>query len=160
MDRHVRLLLQLLFAVGQQTKRVETLVFSTSVTRVTRQLRAPSFCEAMRRIGEMVDHWSGGTRIGDSLARVNADYKAMEDRHTTVFLCSDGWETGSPEVLARELKRMRRRVKGIVWLNPLIGTEGYEPLVRGLQAATPHVDRFVPASDVAHLKRLPGLLRH
>ena len=159
MDRHVRLLLELLYAIGQRTKRVETFVFSTSVTRVTRQLMAPSFGEAMRRIGDMVDHWSGGTRIGESLARINAEYEAMQDRYTTVFVCSDGWETGAPEVLEREMRRMRRRVRRIAWLNPLLGSEGYEPLAGGLQAAMPHVDQFVPASDLAHLKRLPRLLR-
>ena len=81
------------------------------------------------------------------------------DRYTTVFLLSDGWETGDPEQLSRELRRMRRRVRRIVWLNPLLGTEDYQPLARGLQASMPYVDDFVSALDVAHLKRLPQLLR-
>lgn len=159
MDRHVRLLLQLVYAVGQHTKRVETFVFSTSVTRVTRQLKAPSFAEALERVGSAVDHWSSGTRIGASIAQINTDYEALEDRYTTVFLLSDGWETGDPEALAREMRRMRQRVASVVWLNPLLGTQDYQPLARGLQAVAPYVDCFVPATDVAHLKRLPQLLR-
>ena len=159
MDRHAHLLLQLIYAVRQNTSRVEAFVFSTSVTRVTRELKAPSFGEALRRIGGAVDHWSGGTRIGECLARINADYGSLQDRYTTVFLLSDGWETGDAEVLAREIRRMRRRVRSVVWLNPLLGTRDFEPLTRGLQAVMPHVDHFVSAMDISQLKRLPELLR-
>ena len=159
MDRHAKLLLQLAYAVSQQTKRVETFVFSTSVTRVTRELAAPSFSEALARISGRVKHWSGGTRIGESLARMNGEFGELQSRHTTVFLLSDGWETGEPEGLAREMRRMQRRVRSIIWLNPLMGTRDFAPLSRGLQAVSPYVDHFVSAMDVGHLKRLPALLR-
>ena len=157
MDRHTRLLLQLAYAVAQRTSRVETFVFSTSVTRVTRELGAPSLGEALAGISRAVDHWSGGTRIGESIARINA--QALQDRYTTVFVLSDGWETGEPESLAREMRRMRRRVRSVVWLNPLLGTRDYEPLSRGLQVVMPYVDHFVSAMNVSQLKRLPQLLR-
>ena len=159
MDRHARLMLRLAHAVGQQTGRVETFAFSTAITRITRALAAPNFDEALFRAGRAVEHWSGGTRIGESLRVVNTMYEHLEDRFTTVFLLSDGWETGDPVGLARELSRMRLRVRGLVWLNPLAGTEDFEPLARGLQAAMPYVDHFVPAGDVEGLRRLPGLLR-
>ncbi len=159
MDRYARLLLQLMFAVGQHTKRVEAFVFSTTVTRVTRELSSPSFSEALTRIGGAVNHWSGGTRIGESLADLNTNYDYLLNRHTTVFLLSDGWETGDPDDLAQALRRIQRRVRSVVWLNPLLGTRDFQPLARGLQAAVPYVDHFVPAADVEHLKRLPALLR-
>ncbi len=159
MERHARLLLQLVFAVTQHTKRIETFVFSTSVTRVTRQMSAPSFSEALRRVGSVVEHWSGGTRIGECIARMNAEHEGIQDRYTTVFLLSDGWETGDPALLASELRSMRKRVRRVVWLNPLLGTRDYEPLARGLQAVTPYVDDFVSARDIGSLKSLPKLLR-
>ena len=159
MDRYARLMLQLVYAVSQHTKRVEVFVFSTTLTRVTRELKAVSFDELLRRVGRIVDHWSGGTLIGDCLRRLNADYATLQDRHTTVFVLSDGWEAGSPDTLAREMRRLRRRVRSVVWLNPLLGTRDYEPSTRGLRAALPHVDRFASARDIAHLKRLPELLR-
>ena len=159
MDRYARLLLQLMFAVGQHTKRVEAFVFSTTVTRVTRELSSPSFSEALTRIGRAVNHWSGGTRIGESLADLNTNYDYLLNRHTTVFLLSDGWETGDPDDLAQALRRIQRRVRSVVWLNPLLGTRDFQPLARGLQAAVPYVDHFVSAADVEHLKRLPALLR-
>lgn len=159
MERHVELLLQLAYAVAQHTSRVETFVFSTSVTQVTKELGAPSFAEALRRVGGVVRHWSGGTKIGESLSQINTQYEHLLTRYTTVFLLSDGWDTGDPDSLAREIRRMRRRVRSFVWLNPLLGTEDYQPLTRSLQAALPHVDHFVSAMDVQHLKRLPELLR-
>ncbi len=159
MDRYALLLLQLAFAVGQRTKRVETFVFSTEATRVTREMSVPSFGEALRRISAAVSHWSGGTRIGESVASINASCEHVQDRFTTVFLLSDGWETGDPATLARELARMRLRVRKLIWLNPMAGTKDFQPLARGLRAAMPHVDHFIPASSVEHLKRLPALLR-
>ena len=159
MDRHARMLLQLLYAVAQRTKRVEAFAFSTSVTRLTRELRASSYGEALHRVGRAVDHWSGGTRIGESLAKINSEYWELQDRHTTVFLLSDGWETGEPGELARQMRRMQRRVRNVVWLNPLLGTKDYEPLTRGLQSVMPYVDHFVSAKDIGHLRRLPQLLR-
>ena len=159
MERHVQLLLQLIFAVTQHTKRVETFVFSTSATRVTRELSAPSFSEALARIGHAARHWSGGTRIGEALAHVNSRYEYVLNRYTTVFLLSDGWDTGEPERLSQEVQRMRRRVHRVVWLNPLLGSEDYQPLTRSLQAALPHIDHHASARDVESLKRLPALLR-
>ncbi len=159
MERYANLLLQLVYALGQRAGRIETFVFTTSLTRVTRQLRAPSFGEAMAGVGEQVSHWSGGTRIGECLATLNRDHAHLLDRSTSVVLLSDGWETGKPEALAEELGRIKRRVRRLVWLNPLMGTPGYEPLTVGLQAARPHVDVFASAMDLEHLKRLPRVLR-
>ena len=159
MDRHAKLLLQLLYAMDRMTSQVESFVFSTSLTRITRMLRAPSYTEALERVGRAVDHWSGGTRIGESLATLNSAHGHLQTRYTTVFLLSDGWETGDPEALAREVGRMRRRVRRVVWLNPLLGTEGYEPLARGLRAVEPFVDHAVSAMDLDHLRVLPNLLR-
>ena len=159
MDRHAGLLLQLVYALAQRTGRVETFVFSTSLTRVTRYLRAPSFSESLSSISDAVKHWSGGTRIGECLATLNRDYAHLLDRSTSVFLLSDGWETGDPERLAQELERLRRQVRRLIWLDPLLGTPDYAPLSVGLQAARLHVDTFASALNLEQLKRLPALLR-
>ena len=159
MDRYAKLLLQLVYALGQRAGRVETFVFSTSLTRVTRQLRAPSLLEALRRTSDQVPHWSGGTRIGECLATLNRDYAHLLDRDTSVLLMSDGWETGDPDHLARQLGMLRGKVGRLGWLNPLLGTQDYAPLTLGLEAARPHVDFFASAADLEQLKRLPRLLR-
>ena len=159
MERHTQLLLQLIFAVSHHTKRVETFIFSTSAARVTREIGAASFGEALRRIERVSADWSGGTRIGDSLAYVNTQHEHILSRHTTVFLMSDGWDTGEPQRLALEAQRMRRRAHRLVWLNPLLGSADYEPLTRSLQAAMPHIACHASARDIESLRRLPGLLR-
>lgn len=159
MERHTQLLLQLVFAVSHHTKRVETFIFSTSAARVTREIGAASFGEALRRIERVAADWSGGTRIGDSLAHVNTQYEHILNRHTTVFLMSDGWDTGEPQRLALEAQRLRRRAHRLVWLNPLLGSADYEPLTRSLQAAMPHIACHASARDIESLRRLPGLLR-
>lgn len=159
MDRHAQLLLQLAFAVAQQTRRVETFVFSTGAARITRELNAPSFGEALGRVGRVTADWSGGTQIGGSLAQINGRHGDLLTRHTTALLVSDGWDTGEPERIAAEARRLRRRVHRLVWLNPLLGSEGYEPTARSLAAALPYVDCHASARDVTALKRLPGLLR-
>ena len=159
MDRHAELLLQLVYSLGQRGGRVETFVFSTSLTRVSRYLKAPTFGEGLDRVGRAVQHWSGGTRIGECLGALNVDYPHLIDGSTSIFLLSDGWETGDPDRLAREMALLRRRARRIVWLNPLLGTPGYEPLTLGLQASLKYVDTFASALDIDQLRRLPRLLR-
>lgn len=159
MDRHAQLLLQLAYAVAQQTRRVETFVFSTGAVRVTRELGAPSFGEALGRVGSIAADWSGGTQIGGSLGQISSRHGDLLTRHTIALVASDGWDTGDPERLALEARRLRRRVHRLVWLNPLLGSEGYEPTTRSLQAALPYVDCHASARGVDALKRLPGLLR-
>ena len=134
-------------------------MFSTSLTRVTRQLRSPSFQEGLGKVAKMVRHWSGGTRIGGCLEAFNRDHGTLLRPGTTVFIVSDGWDTGEPDHLARQLAHIRRRADRLVWLNPLLGTPGYAALTRGLQAARPHVDLFASALDLDRLGWLPGLLR-
>ena len=159
MDRYAKLLLQVVYALGQRAGRVETFVFSTSLTKVTREMRAPTFQVALEQVGDKVRHWSGGTRIGESLKTLNGEYGQLLERNTTLVLLSDGWDTGAPDDLAGELAKLKRRVYQVVWLNPLLGTPDYQPLTQGLQAARPHVDLFASARNLEQIKRLPAYLK-
>jgi uncharacterized protein with von Willebrand factor type A (vWA) domain len=153
MDLYSRFLLQFLFALQHVFGRVETFTFSTRLTRVTEHLRARSYRQMLRRLAEVRD-WSGGTRIGDSLAQFNREYPHLVDRRTIVILLSDGWDTGEPEVLSAALMRIRRRAGRVIWLNPLLGNPSYEPLTRGMAAALPLVHDFAPAHNLAALRDL------
>ena len=159
MDRYAKLLIQVVYALGQRAGRVETFVFSTALTRVTREMRAPTFHGALQQVGDKVRHWSGGTRIGGSLKTLNVEYGQLLERNTTLVLLSDGWDTGDPDDLAGELAKLKRRVYQVVWLNPLLGTPDYQPLTQGLQAARPHVDLFASARNLEQIKRLPAYLK-
>jgi len=159
MDLYARLLLQFLYALQNAFARVETFVFSTRLSRVTDELRAPGYREALGGLSARVHDWSGGTRIGESLSTFLAGWPRLVEHRTVVVVLSDGWETGDPEVLGEVLATLRRRAGRLVWLNPLLGTPGYEPLTRGMQAALPHLDVFAPANDLASLEQLARYLR-
>jgi hypothetical protein len=153
MDLYSRFLVQFLFAIQSVFRRVETFTFSTRLTRITDHLRARSYRQVLRRLAEVRD-WSGGTRIGESLAEFNREYGRIIDRRTIVIILSDGWDTGDPEALATEMLRIKRRAARVIWLNPLLGNPSYEPLTRGMAAALPLVDHFAPAHNLASLRDL------
>lgn len=157
MDLYTRFLLQFLFALQNVFGKVETFTFSTRLTRVTDFLRARSYRVVLQRLTEVRD-WSGGTRIGESLARFNRDWPSLVDRRTIVIVLSDGWDTGEPEVLAEELMRIKRKAGRVIWLNPLLGNPSYEPLTRGMAAALPLVDVFAAAHNLYALRQLASKL--
>ncbi len=157
MDLYSRFLLQFLFALQNAFGRVETFTFATRLTHVSALLRGNSYRLALRRLAEVRD-WSGGTRIGEALRDFNAGWSLLVDRRTIVLILSDGWDTGDPELLADEMLALKRRAARVVWLNPLLGDPGYEPLNRGMAAALPFVHRFAAAHNLASLRELAGHL--
>ena len=157
MDLYSRFLLQFLFALQSVFGRVETFIFSTRLTRITELLRGRSYRQVLRRLTEVRD-WSGGTKIGESLAQFNREWPHLVDRRTIVIVLSDGWDTGEPDVLATELMRIKRRAARVIWLNPLLGNPSYEPLTRGMAAALPLIDDFAAGHNLAALRDLAGRL--
>ena len=157
MDLYSRFLMQFLFALQSAFARVETFTFSVRLTRVTEYLKARSYREVLRRLTAVKD-WSGGTKIGESLAEFNRGWPSLIDRRTIVIVLSDGWDTGDPDLLAAELLRIKRRAGRVIWLNPLLGNPSYEPLTRGMAAAVPLVHRFAAAHNLAALRDLAGSL--
>jgi uncharacterized protein with von Willebrand factor type A (vWA) domain len=151
MNLYSRVLVLFLFALQQAFARVETFAFSTRLTRITSHLKSHSYREALDRLTAVSD-WSGGTRIGESLSTFTRHHGRLVDHQTLVIVLSDGWDTGDPAVLARELATIRRRARGVIWLNPLLGRPGYQPLTRGMAAALPHLDGFAPAHNIESLR--------
>ena len=154
MDLYSRFLLQFLYALQGTVARVESFVFSTSLRRVTSVLREGEYGQALRGLAAEVHEWSGGTRIGESLAAFNRDFAEMVDGRTVVVILSDGWDTGDPALLGEEMRSLRLRGRKLIWLNPLLGSPGYEPLTQGMQAALPHVTVFAPAHNLTSLRAL------
>jgi len=155
MERYARLLLHFAHGIGQQQRRVEAFLFSTSLTRVTRQLRLRSVNRAAVAVSEAVPHWSGGTRIGYALQQFRRVWSRRVMREgPVVLLISDGWDRGDPDLLKQQVAWLQRSCHRLIWLNPLIGTTGFEPLTRGLKAALPYVDDFLPARTLTDLSQL------
>jgi uncharacterized protein with von Willebrand factor type A (vWA) domain len=154
MDLYSRFLLQFLYALQHAFARVETFAFSTRLVRITDALARDSYRAALDELASTESGWSGGTKIGASIAQFVVRYPRLVDRRTVVVLLSDGWDTGEPEVLSDAMSAIHRRAGRVVWLNPLLGSPTYQPLTRGMQAALPHVDVFAPAHNLSSLEAL------
>ena len=160
MERHSRLLLRFIQALSAASEvRTESFVFGTRLTRVTRLLRDRDRDRALARVADSVNDWAGGTRIGDSFRTFNQRWARRSLRTSgVVVVVSDGWDRGDPAMVAAETARLRRNCHRLVWLNPLAGTPGYQPLAGGMRAAFPYIDDFLPAGTVASLERLGEIL--
>ncbi len=155
MERYSRMLLHFAHALTSRHRRVEAFLFSTQLTRITRQLGARRPDEALAAVSRSVPDWSGGTRIGGAIKEFHQRWgRRVLNGGPVVLLISDGWDRGDPHVLKEQIARLQRRCYRLVWLNPLIGTMGYSPLTRGLQAALPYVDDFLPARTLTNLADL------
>ncbi len=160
MERHSRLLLRFIQALSAASSvKTESFVFGTRLTRVTRLMRDRDRDRALSRVAESVNDWAGGTRIGESSREFNQRWARRTLRTSgVVVVVSDGWDRGDPAIVATETARLRRNSHRLVWLNPLAGTPGYQPLAAGMRAAYPYIDDFLPAGTVASLERLGEIL--
>lgn len=159
MDRFTPHFLQFLHALQTETGGVRTFAFSTQLYDLTPSLRQKNADDMLATLAATVDRWSGGTSIGTSLEAFNARYApAVVSPRTVTIIFSDGWERGDLAVLRREMAALSRRSYRVLWLNPLAGREGYQPLAAGMAAALPFVDIFLPATNLADLERLKTTL--
>ena len=140
------------YALQKYFKRVDTFLFSTQLTEITSALRARQLRDALESLAGHAAGWSGGTKIGESLQKLTQlQGRRLFSRDTVFMVLSDGWETGDPAVLAEELSAIKRRVRKLIWLNPLLGMADYEPITRGMSAALPYIDVFAPAHNLESL---------
>lgn len=154
MDLYSQVFLQFVYELQNSFARVETFVFSTKLERITGHLRNNHYRNALERLGRNIRGWSGGTLIGASLASFNSGWPKLVDKRAVVVILSDGWDTGEPEELGAALDKLRRRAGRLIWLNPLLGSPAYQPLVRGMQAAIPYIDVFAPLHNLESLRTL------
>lgn len=159
MDRYSRLLLRFVHALEHGLDTVEVFVFSTRLTRITRELRKRDVDSAIEQVVKSVDDWSGGTRIGEAIKTFNFKWARRVLRSgATVIMISDGWDRGDPQLLSKEMSRLQRSCRRLIWLNPLLGAPGYQPLTQGIRAALPFVDAFLPIHNMESLEALARLL--
>jgi uncharacterized protein with von Willebrand factor type A (vWA) domain len=159
MAPYSRALLQFAFAAMSAGRRVEVFCFGTRLTRVTRTLRTKDPDRAMHEVARLVADWEGGTRIGESLKALLDEWSQRAAiRGAVAVVCSDGLERGEPDLMRDQMARLRRLVHKIVWVNPLKGSPRYEPLARGMAAALPSVDVFLPGHNLESLEELSRAL--
>jgi uncharacterized protein len=164
MERYARMLLHFMCSLSGGLDRVEAFVFATRLTRVTHEISRRGAVETLPKMPRRVPDWGGGTRIGEALRRFNVQWARRVLSHSAVvLLISDGWDRGEPDLVRREMGRLQRSCHRLIWLNPLLGSADYQPLTRGMQAALPFVDDFLPVHNLAsldalaeHLNRIPA----
>jgi hypothetical protein len=159
MEPYARALVMFLQAMTTAGRRVEAFAFGTRLTRLTPHLAGRDPTAALARAGAAMPDWGGGTRIGQSLAAYNRGPGRALTRGAVVVIVSDGWERGDLAELDRELERLARAAHALVWVNPLKGHAGFEPVAGGMRTALRHVDVFLPGHNVASLEELAGALR-
>lgn len=160
MQKYSEMLLHFVHGAQLRFHRVETFVFATRLTRITRQLRRRDAGQALRQVADAVPDWSSGTRIGEAMHRYNKVWsRRVGSGGPVVLIISDGWDTGEPALLAAEMRRLSRSVHRIIWLNPLAGHEGFTPEARGMAAALPYIDDLVAGGTARNLAELIDLLQ-
>ncbi len=159
MERYSRMLIHFLHTMAASRHSVETFVFGTRLTRITRTLRLRDIDDAVSEVSQRVNDWSGGTRIGESIKAFNYTWARRVLRSgAVVLIISDGWDRGEVQLLEREMGRLARSCHRLLWLNPLLGFQDYEPLTRGIKAALPHVDHFLPVHNLESMEQIAEIL--
>jgi uncharacterized protein len=140
--------------------RAEAFVFSTRLTRLTRQLAGRDADLALARAGAASSDWAGGTRLAEGIGRFVADHgRRGLARGAVVVVLSDGWAQDDPEDVADAMRRLRRLAHRVVWVNPRRASPGYAPLVGGMAAALPFCDAFVSGHSLAALEQVVAAVR-
>ena len=159
MSRYSRLLLHFMHAVTNDRDRVHTFLFGTRLTNVTRHLRQRDIDLALDKVSGVVEDWSGGTRMGACLADFNAHWsRRVLGQGAVVLLISDGLDREGAAGLAVEMERLHKSCRRLIWLNPLLRYDAYEPKSQGARAIMPHVDEFRPVHNLESLSDLTRVL--
>jgi hypothetical protein len=159
MGRYTRMLLHFLHAITNDRDRVYTFLFGTRLTNVTRHLRYKDIDVALDRCNDAVEDWSGGTRIGEALKYFNKHWsRRVLGQGAVVILISDGLDRDAGRGLAIEMERLHKSCRRLIWLNPLLRFEGFEPKSQGIRAILPHVDEFRPVHNLESLAQLVAAL--
>ena len=158
MEPYARAMIQLLYCAAGGA-RAEVFTFATRLTRLTPALSRTMPAVALQRAGQAAPDWLGGTKIGESIKEFNDLYgRRGMARGAIVVIISDGWDTGDPEILRREMERLSLVAYRIVWVNPRTKSASYQPLAGGMAAAWPHCDAVVSAHTLAALDQLSDAL--
>jgi|WetSurMetagenome_2_1015567.scaffolds.fasta_scaffold09115_5 uncharacterized protein len=159
MEVYSRFLVQFFYGLQNSLRGVETFVFSTRLSRITRILRKEGFEKALEKISREVPHWGGGTNIGECLREFNhQNAPNFLYRRTIVIIVSDGWDRGESSLLQEEMKKLRRKAYQIIWLNPLLGNPHYQHTSKGMKTALPFLDQFLPLHNLDSLIHLGEVL--
>ncbi|MEL6720576.1 MAG: VWA domain-containing protein [Bacteroidota bacterium] len=161
MDKYSFFLLRFVCMLRSYFEQVEAFLFSTHLVRITEYLDSKNLETTLRILSARADNWSSGTKIGECFKTFNEEHaKRILNGHSTVIVLSDGLDTGKPEDLAQELKKIKLRTRKLIWLNPLKGMQNYQPIQQGMSAALPELDIFQSAHNLDSILELENFLQN
>jgi len=159
MDLYALMAFQFIHVLKKAIPRTEIFFFSTDLTRVTSVFRAENFSTALKKIPDLVTDWGGGTRIGHCLQVFNDNFgHRWLTGKTIIMFYSDGWDRGETDLLQQQMALVKRKAYKVLWLNPLLGTQDYQPICRGIRAALPYTDYFLPATSLYDFRQTEKIL--
>ncbi len=157
MDLYSRFFIQFMYAFKKLMHQSELFVFSTRLYHITEEISADTLSKSLEQITKKVDDWASGTRIGESLDHFVKDYSHRYlSSKTVIFMLSDGWDTGDPELISESMASIHKRAMKVIWLNPLMQNPEWKPEVLGMSAAMPYIDLLLPLHNVDSIR---GLVR-
>jgi uncharacterized protein with von Willebrand factor type A (vWA) domain len=160
MSRYSRIFLHFAHALSSRPQTVHSFVFGTRLTNISHRLADRDVDRALAQVSSDVSDWDGGTRIGDCLERFNVDWgRRVLTGHSVVLLLSDGLERDSAADLGLQMQRLQRTCNQLIWMNPMLRYENFEPKAMGIRAMLPCVDLFLPAHNLDSLAQLGRILR-
>jgi hypothetical protein len=160
MDIYSSFLIQFVYQLQRYLRETETFVFATRLMRITDMLQSRSVRSAMAQVAKNVHFWSGGTDIGGCFEEFNLKYGGKYSTKSRILVVlSDGWDKGDIELLRKQMIVFKRKFKKIIWLNPHLKYESYQPLCKGMATALPYVDFFLPCHNVQTLENFVEIVK-
>jgi hypothetical protein len=160
MEAYARIFLQFLYCLRGVTDRLEAFAFATRLTRLTRPLRHRDIDRGLAEATSRIVDWGGGTRIGESFQRFNRQWgRRVLGRGAVVAVMSDAWDRGDAVTLERETRRLAGGCHRLLWLNPLLGSDGFQPIASGIRTVLPFVDQLLPVHNLDSLEQLADVFR-
>ena len=159
MELYSRFFIQFMYAFHSLFPKVETFAFATSLHHISKELNKTSINQSLQEVINKIPDWSGGTKIGASLAQFNEEFghKYLTSK-TLVIVLSDGWDTDEVDLVGENMKMIHRKAMKVLWLNPLAGSVDWQPEVRGMKAALPYVDALLPFHNLESLRKVVNKL--
>jgi len=158
MDHYTRILLHFLHTISLKGNKIEGFTFGTRLTRITRFIKEKSVNDSIEKINSLVKDWSGGTKIGETIKDFNLLWaRRVLGNGAVVLIITDGWDTGNSKLLNQEFDRLKKSCNRLIWLNPNLGYQDFEPLTGGVQIMMKYVDNFLPIHNLSCLTDLSDL---
>ena len=160
MELYSQFLIEFMYGFQQVVDKLHTFVFSTKLISLSQALRDGDYEKVLNNLSEQVPHWSGGTRIGESLSAFKEKYgQRLLNKDSIVIILSDGWDTGDIDLLESSMKYIHKKSDRIIWLNPLAGNPDYKPSTKGMEVCMPYIDVFTSAHNLDSLRDVVKFLK-